>query len=262
LLLALLIPSLRAAKEQGQRAVCLSNLRQLTMAWLAYASEYDGELVYGCAFGGEIKGSIPKIVYKGWVGPYFLPYEPSLQERGGLLIVDPNDKGALWPWIQDTKVYRCPRGRAGHRLTYAAVSSANCGGEGTIVANTGGDEWTGMGKRVGSTMLLLRRLEEIVSPGPGQRAVFVDTGQIMSTFYLPYVCPKWLDVVPPKQHHGGVTLSIADCHAEYWKWKGRETLNVPVKMMPMPHSNLLQEWIDGSEYEPQTEDGLYDLQRI
>lgn len=47
LLIALLIPALRAAKEQGQRAVCLSNLRQLTFAWLAYAEEHDGKLVYG-----------------------------------------------------------------------------------------------------------------------------------------------------------------------------------------------------------------------
>ncbi|MHC4352206.1 MAG: prepilin-type N-terminal cleavage/methylation domain-containing protein [Planctomycetota bacterium] len=37
LLLALLIPALRAAKEQGQRAVCLSNLRQLTTASSSWA---------------------------------------------------------------------------------------------------------------------------------------------------------------------------------------------------------------------------------
>ena len=32
LLIALLIPTLRSARELGQRVVCLSNLRQLTLA--------------------------------------------------------------------------------------------------------------------------------------------------------------------------------------------------------------------------------------
>ncbi len=257
LLIALLIPALRAAKEQGQRAVCMSNHRQLTLAWLAYASEYDGKLVRGDAGRTYIKG---KNITKGWAGNYFLPYEPKPQGRAAQLF-EPGDKGALWPWIQDLGVYRCPRGRAGHRLTYAVVSSANGGNgvEGTYIENTGGSEWTRMGKRVGSTVLLLRRLEDIVSLGPGRRAVFVDTGQIMTSFYLAYVYPKW-DLVPPKQHCEGCTLSMADGHAEYWKWKGRETMNVPGKMMPL--GNLFQEWLDGPDYEPQTEDGMYDLQRM
>ena len=39
LLLALLFPVLRSAKEAGQRAVCLNNLRQLTLAWTALTRE-------------------------------------------------------------------------------------------------------------------------------------------------------------------------------------------------------------------------------
>ncbi|GAJ23796.1 unnamed protein product, partial [marine sediment metagenome] len=37
LLMAILMPALNRAKEQGKRAVCLSNLRQLTLAWIMYA---------------------------------------------------------------------------------------------------------------------------------------------------------------------------------------------------------------------------------
>jgi prepilin-type N-terminal cleavage/methylation domain-containing protein len=36
-LMAILLPALNRVKEQGKRAVCLSNLRQLTMAWIMYA---------------------------------------------------------------------------------------------------------------------------------------------------------------------------------------------------------------------------------
>ncbi len=58
LLMALLVPALRAAREQARRAVCLSNLRQLTTAWLLYAYENDGWLVTGTSDGtGEFKVS-------------------------------------------------------------------------------------------------------------------------------------------------------------------------------------------------------------
>ena len=50
LLMAILIPVASGARERGQRVVCLSNLRQLTMAWIAYADDHDGKIVDGTAF--------------------------------------------------------------------------------------------------------------------------------------------------------------------------------------------------------------------
>jgi prepilin-type processing-associated H-X9-DG protein len=133
-----------------------------------------------------------------------------------------------------------------------------------------GTGFDAISKRVGSTVLRLTRLTDIVSPGAGQRAVFIDTGQFGSGFYVNYHKPEWRShSPPPKQHGGGVTLSMADGHAEYWKWKGRETVNIPLKRLPYRDSpNLFSEWIDGpavpgwNGYEPQTEDGMYDLQRL
>jgi len=43
LLMAILMPALNRAREQGKRATCLSNLRQLTLAWTMYA---DGHSEY------------------------------------------------------------------------------------------------------------------------------------------------------------------------------------------------------------------------
>jgi len=57
LLLAILIPVLRSARERAQRAVCMSNLRQLTLAWVTYADDNDGKLVCGRAFGTHIRGA-------------------------------------------------------------------------------------------------------------------------------------------------------------------------------------------------------------
>lgn len=44
ILMAILMPALHIAREQGKRAVCLSHLRQLTMGWMLYAEDYDGKI--------------------------------------------------------------------------------------------------------------------------------------------------------------------------------------------------------------------------
>lgn len=232
LLLAILMPVTRAARERGQRVVCLSNLRQLTFAWLSYPDEYDGKLVGGHAFGytaGQGGGSSPKL--RGWVGRAFL-----LPESRKALFENP-DKGALWPYLRDTNVYRCPRGRTGHAITYATVVSANNDTEveGTYAPDTGAREMAEVGRRCGVTVLKLTRLTDIVSPGSAARAVFVDMGQtpFSSDFYVYYLYPKWGASAPPIRHANGVTLSMADAHAEYWQWKGDETLRIPRKLSPL-----------------------------
>ncbi len=245
LLMALLVPVLRSAREQGQRAVCLSNLRQLTLAWVAYADDHDGKLVLGSAY-----------MVKGWVGEAFLS-----PESRSAVIENPN-KGTLWPYVRDIDVYRCPRGWAGHGATYEVVTAANgalawsrlwgwqVSGRPDLVRVIPAD-------RVGRTVLRLARLTDIISPGAGQRAVFIDRGYThFTSFYVHYLYPKWdVNYPPPIHHSGGVTLSMADGHAEYWKWKGRETVRMPRQLGHSEH-------LEGGDYEPQTEDGLYDLQRL
>lgn len=258
LLLALLFPVLRSAREAGQRTVCLSNLRQLTLAWRAYATQYDGKIVWGAASARLSRRNA--LVQEGWLGNAFL-FAHSRSE----LIADPN-KGAFWPWVKDIDAYRCPSGRKGHLATYSTVVSAN--GElveGTYIKYSNSDDVTaGFGKRVGSTVLRLKSLTDIVSPGAGQRAVFIDMGQtpLGNDFYIHYLYPKWyMASAPPIRHHDGTTLSMADGHAEYWRWKGQETIQVPRKLIPN-FNNLFNEVLKVGDYEPKTEDGLYDLQRL
>lgn len=274
LLLALLIPALRSAREQGQRTVCLSNLKQLTLAWITYANEHDGKLVPGSAFsmGKRGRGTRVITVSEGWLGRAFL-----FPESRAALVEDPN-KGALWPWIKNVDIYRCPRGREGHAATYSTVVSANgCDVEGTYLKRTlftlRHSTNNMLGKHAGSTVLKLTSLTDIISPGAGQRAVFIDMGQTPAgnDFYVHYLYPKWKwHGAPPIHHHDGTPLSMADGHAEYWRWKGRETIQMPRRFMPAGsrYPNVFFEvldcpamaWMEG--YWPQTEDGLYDLQRL
>lgn len=47
ILATLLLPALAAAKQAGQRAVCLSNLRQIGLAIHSYAHDHEGKIPYG-----------------------------------------------------------------------------------------------------------------------------------------------------------------------------------------------------------------------
>jgi len=130
LLLAIFIPVGRAAREKGQRAVCLGNLRQLTLAWVQYADDHDGKIVYGTAFTRGISGSVT--VVETWLGSAFL-----FPESRSAVTENP-DKGALWRYVQDIDVYRCPGGGREHAATYATVASVNNRKvEGTYVRRTG-----------------------------------------------------------------------------------------------------------------------------
>jgi prepilin-type N-terminal cleavage/methylation domain-containing protein/prepilin-type processing-associated H-X9-DG protein len=260
LLLALLFPVLHSAREAGQRSVCLSNLRQLTLAWLAYTDDYDGQIVQNVHI-GMISG------YWGWLGGAFMN---SWQTRS--VLIESPEKGALWPYIQDIDAYRCPRANRGHLATYSIVAAANGGRvEGTYLPNTGPAPELPLGKRVGCTVLRLSNITEVVSPGAAQRAIFVDQCQMSLNsydcdFYIEYLYPKWsAGNPPPIRHSNGTTLSMADGHAEYWKWKARETVNIPRLNLSPGRSatgmNIAFEVLQ-NDYKPQTEDGLYDLQRL
>ncbi len=248
LLLAIFIPVASAVRERGQRAVCLSNLRELTLAWVTYADEHDGKLASGHA---------PTI--GGWAGLAFI-YPPSRAD-----FFRNNDKGALWPYLQDLNVYRCPRARTGHRLTYAMVSSANHHGgwpAGTFIPDSKNGDPTDRVVRAGNTVLRLTRLADISTPGPAQRAVFLDRGQTPSIidFWVNYLYPSWNYCAPPIHHANGMTLSMADGHTEYWRWKGRETVKMP-RELSYDH-DLQTEDLKGGSFTPRTEEGKYDLQRL
>jgi len=45
ILMAILMPALHRVREQGKRAVCLNNLKQLALARIMYADENDGKLL-------------------------------------------------------------------------------------------------------------------------------------------------------------------------------------------------------------------------
>src|SRR5687767_3475538 len=68
LLISILLPSLARAREQGNQIKCLSNLRQLGMAFFMYANENRQRLPF--------QGSQGNPAYEDWIWWQETPFPP------------------------------------------------------------------------------------------------------------------------------------------------------------------------------------------
>ena len=196
-------------RRRAKRAVCLTNLRQLTLAWSQYADDNDGKIVNGAPLGrpgyadpgmGDHRNEIPW-VGRAWHGNYGggqkLP--PDVQIQAIKL-------GAMWPYCKDVKLYRCPSGLAGEMLTYAAMDGVN-------------------GLRRYGTIEDVHWMKNVSAyRRPHSRIIFIDEGWVTpDSFAVNFYSAFWWDD-PPVRHGDGTAQSFADGHSEYWKWKGRWTV--------------------------------------
>jgi len=236
-LMAILMPSLNRAKEQGKRAACLANLKQMTLAWLMYNDENDGLIVNGA-------GGINRPGETAWVGKCWAENYGAGDILEEETQKDEIKKGALYPYVRDYKMYACPTGTRGEMVTYAAMDGVNG-------LSRSGTSKNGKSVRVGKTVLWLKRDSDIVSPGAAYRMVFIDEGWVTPDSYATnYDKAVWWDDAPVR-HGDGTNCSFADGHVEYHKWKGSDTVKYG-KEQEKGHT--------GNSRSPSTEAGSADLE--
>jgi prepilin-type N-terminal cleavage/methylation domain-containing protein/prepilin-type processing-associated H-X9-DG protein len=189
LLMAILIPALNRAREQGKRATCLYNLRGLVLSWLMYADDNDGNLVRGSA------GDDGWVIYIGTL-PIDEPVEEQLKAIEG---------GLLFPYAKMAKLYRCPVAERNEMRTYSTVHAMN------------GAKFTGSGD-------VYKKLPDIRRPG--ERLVFLDDyGEDWDACWAVwYTQPSWWNPIPMR-HRKGTTFAFADGHADWWGWSDQRTID-------------------------------------
>ena len=211
LLLALLMPALERVREQAKRTLCLNNLKELTFGWLMYAEDNEGRLVnggpqtgrYGFAdapTGGDHANEIP------WVGVAWA----SGYQQGNKLSPDVQKQaiklGAMWKYVKNLKVYRCPTGLAGEMVTYAAMDGVNGLKRSSTIQDV---HWI-------KNMDAIRR--------PHKRIVYIDEGWVTpDSFAVNFNNANWWDD-PPVRHGDGTAQSFADGHSDWMKWGGAWTV--------------------------------------
>jgi prepilin-type N-terminal cleavage/methylation domain-containing protein/prepilin-type processing-associated H-X9-DG protein len=214
ILAGLLLPSLAKAKTKAQGIGCVSNLKQLQLAWFMYADDNTDKLVPNGT--GDQRGWV-----EGWM-------KTPQDATNVLMLMAP--KGLLWNYNQALGIYKCPADRstvtiAGHALPRVRSMSMN--------GNMNGSSW--YTDLIRTKYYTFRKYSEIVRPSPSQAFVFIDERpeEIDDGYFLVFLDREdaWGNL-PAIYHNGACGLSFADGHAEIHKWLDPDTLAPKVASNP------------------------------
>ncbi|HVV72552.1 MAG TPA: hypothetical protein VHI52_13815, partial [Verrucomicrobiae bacterium] len=227
--LTLLTPVFSRTKPNSKAFQCFNNLRQLTVAWAAYAEDNSGSVVYNLGVDG-IMSEISKSTYRNWANNDLDWTSTSMNTNLALL-----QKGLLSSYVRDnTAVYRCPADTYLSSLqrslgwsTRARSYSMN-GFFGPY--STTPDPGTSASGRNQFFPSYRQWLKLTQVANPTRNWVFIEEhpDSINDGYFLnaPGQSSFWGDI-PASFHNVACTLSFPDGHAETHRWLSPKT-SVPV----------------------------------
>ncbi len=236
ILAGMLLPALGKAKQKAHGIFCMNNHKQLTLGWIMYAEDNDGNL--------------PASSNQAWLkGPEWT--------GGGNLRLpcsgpDDHDPDAptsikdspLWPYLNAVTVFKCPADKSacvvgGTRIPRVRSMAMNMWINGPGWGSARGENGRGWRK--------FFKIDGFVDPGPSNTFVFLDEREDSindGTFVVDM--GGWPDNgaqhriidYPASYHNAAGGFSFADGHSEIKKWvdprtmptltRGREIpLNIP-----------------------------------
>jgi len=203
LLLGLSFPVLMRARNQAQGAVCVQNLKSLSLGWLVYKDENDDRLV-----GGNV-GKRPH----DWVqGP-----------TGAGTIIDRQKEGiregALFRCVGNTvDVYRCPADRRKFMPGQLAFRTYS------IAAGANGELWQ-------NAYTPAEKYSEISQPA--NKYIFVEEadprGWNKGSWVLNPKGQTWVDPLAIWHSRARSSLGYADGHADIRRWMDHSTMEMSEK---------------------------------
>ncbi|MBL8762956.1 MAG: type II secretion system protein [Phycisphaerae bacterium] len=219
ILVGLLFPAVRFARESGRTTTCLANQRSLSQCVTEYANDYKEALV----------SSWTDTTYIGWSwvdwpksvnGTPLTAAQLAAQTNVEAHIRGVRD-GVLFRYAQDPSVYHCPsdkrsivRTRGGANLAWVTYSMPN------YIA--GDDGWE---QQIGGETRSARRLSDLWRPA--ENFAFLEESDPRGCNEGSWVMwldhPQWID--PLTVWHGSLgTLGYADGHASIHKWEDPRTI--------------------------------------
>ena len=229
ILAAMLLPALAKAKAAGQSSNCLSNERQLTLAWTMYAGDSREYLVNNFSAGNADCGSVAwvsagtQLGVGTWSGNGREPlaYDTNIAAM---------THGLLWPYNNSAGIYRCPSDQS------TADQPNNAVPRNRSYSMSIGMNWQDESSAVDATNGTFIRTTDIHLPSPTMALVFIDEAANSIDNNVLGINPPTLDPsgttlipnstvatfwnLPSSRHNNGCSLSFADGHVEHWKWLG------------------------------------------
>jgi len=225
ILAALLLPVLSKSKAKAKGLQCLSNLKQLTTAWMMYPVDYNDLLVVNTV------GPNTNSWAAGWLD---LTDPTDTDNTNVATIMSP--EGLLWPYSKSLAIYVCPADPNTidiNGINYPLVRSVS------MNQRLNGGEYN-------SAPLSLfnnpNKYSAIINPGPATTFVFIDerADSINDGFFVVVMEDTGPQAVigntPADYHNGCSSVSFADGHVEIHRWLDPRTEMRPYQARaPVPN---------------------------
>jgi prepilin-type N-terminal cleavage/methylation domain-containing protein/prepilin-type processing-associated H-X9-DG protein len=214
ILAALLFPAFTKTKGRAEGAVCVSNTRQLAMAWQMYADEHNGRLAYNLG-GDAVKRGVGPRTNANWVNN-IMTWEVLDSDNTNIATIT---EASLGPFVRGPNVYRCP----GDRVLSDDQRGAGWLGRirsysmNAMIGDAG--DLSSSGSNINNPKYV--QFFSIGSiPNPAQIFVFLDEhpDSINDGYFIAKAYSgQWYDL-PASYHNGGAAFAFADGHAELHHW--------------------------------------------
>jgi prepilin-type N-terminal cleavage/methylation domain-containing protein len=228
ILAAMLLPALARAKLKATGAACLSNQKQLALAWFMYTTDNQEKLV-NFLESSNAKGDVPW----RWDPPPKFPAFPagtSPEDRIKLTIEEGFRQGALFTYAPNPAIIHCPGDKriglkAGNGYTYSSVSPI-----GTLNGETSVFYKTSELRRLSEKFLWV---EENDPRGENLGSWIMNQSGTAATGFAG---STWID--SPAAFHGtSSSFNWADGHSSMRKWVNPATVAYAQSMNQSKYGN-------------------------
>ncbi len=228
ILAAMLLPTLGRARQRAQAIQCLSNNRQMAIAWTMYAGDNYDTMVPNRGLGGQSPQTLNPLT------------NPDLQPGGRFAQWCPGDvgnnitialyydqwikAGLLYPYLSSLSIYHCPGDKNRVPRTVAPslrrpalrTYSMNCWLQSMDGPNYNTAAWNGI-----TGYYVYKKLANMSRPGPSKTWVFIEESPIgIDDGYFavdPTQLNTWFNV-PSVLHGNASEMAFADGHSDTRQW--------------------------------------------
>ena len=229
ILAALLLPALSKAKLKAMGATCVSDQKQLALAWIMYADDNQGRIVGFCCWDDGM-GAPWRYDASHLRTVPVIPPGASGQQKDILLLQEGYKEGGLWQYAPNVDVLHCPADRR-QNSPYPGGSQA----PGTFAWGSYSGVCTLRGE-----LPQITKLSQILHAN--ERFLWVEENDprgenVGSWYFTPGSPPDFSNAAftdSMAAWHGGATTTFnwADGHAEMHKWLDGATVNFANNMSP------------------------------
>ena len=212
ILAGMLLPALSKAKAKAQGLKCMSNAKQLQLAWSLYTGDFNDKIVPNTFDNNSL-------IDTAWIlSADLVTMAP---EATNVNIIK---NGKLWPYNTSLEIYTCPadppwppKAKVKKRRNRSFSIQGRMGGPSDLfdTLTSGKNKHRAWAKE-----------SDIKNPSPSGAMVFVDESEYViddGYFIVDAFSPDTWQNYPSSRHNGGGDMSFADGHAEIHRWVGPST---------------------------------------